>query len=100
MDMIQDNYNIDKNACKEVYVILNRLKLYNRIPEEMRIYIEKNQNEEHAFDFNEKAPLFYQVENEATKTFLTYLFIKYINTNEKDAQMCKEKIVDIMKKIK
>lgn len=97
--MNQDNYNIDKDTLKEVYVVLTRLNLFNRVPEEMRKYIEENQNKDHEFDFNEKALLFYQIENNQTKTFLTYLFMKYINTNEKDAKLCKEKIIDIMRKM-
>lgn len=96
--MNQDNYNIDPNVCREVYVILTRLGLYNRIPEKMRVYIEENQNLEHNFDFNENIPLFYQLENSETKNLLTYFFVKYINTSEKDAINCRNKIIEIMKK--
>ena len=96
--MSQDEYMIDKDVCREVYIILTKLNLYTRIPEELRTYIEENQNLEHNFDFNENAPLYYQLNDNNTKDFLTYLFIKYINTNANDAQYCKNAIIEIMKK--
>ena len=74
--MSQDEYMIDKDVCREVYIILTKLNLYTRIPEELRTYIEENQNLEHNFDFNENAPLYYQLNDNNTKDFLTYLFIK------------------------
>lgn len=95
--MNQDNYLLDNNACREVYIILTRLNLYNRLPENLRKHIEANQNAEYDFEFNEKAPLFYQISNENTKVFLTYLFVKYINTNQADARYCKDTIIEMMK---
>lgn len=95
--MNQDNYLFDKEACTEVYAILTKLNLYNRLPEELKKYIENNQNAEYNFEFNEKVPLFYQISNENTKAFLTYLFVKYINTNKTDANYCKNTIIEIMK---
>lgn len=97
MDLNHDNYSIDKDVCREVYIILNKLDLYNRLPEELRAYIEKNQNMEYKFDFNEKAPLFYQISSNETKSFLTYVFIKYINTNKADMEYCKNTVIEIMK---
>lgn len=97
MDMNQDNYSIDKDVCREVYIILTKLNLYNRIPEELRIYIEGTQNMAHDFEFNEEAPLFYQISDNQTKDFLTYIFIKYINTSKLDAEFCKNTVIEIMK---
>lgn len=99
MDMNHDNYSIDKNVCRELYIILTKLNLYNKVPETLRKYVEENQNMEYNFDFNENTPLFYQISNEKTKDFLTYLFIKYINTSEADATYCRSTIVEIMKNV-
>ena len=41
-------------------------------------YMEKEQDMSHKFDFNEKMPLIYQLENENTKMLITYLVSKYI----------------------
>ena len=95
--MNQDSYLIDKEVCREVYIILNKLNLYSRIPKELKIYLEENQNMEHKFDFNENYPLFFQITNDDTKSFLTYLFIKYLNTNKTDAEYCKNEIIEIMR---
>ena len=57
--MNQDSYLIDKDVCREVYIILNKLNLYSRIPKELKTYLEENQNMEHEFDFNENYPLFF-----------------------------------------
>ena len=96
MAMNQDKYLIDQDVCREVYVILTKLNLYNRLPEELREYIQGNQNINYNFDFNEKMPLYYQLSNNDTKDFLTFLFIKYINTNKKDEEYCKNAIIEVM----
>jgi len=75
--------------------IIPELNLQN-IDEKIEFF-EENQNIEHDFDFNEKFPLFYQITNDETKRFLTYLFIKYINTNKLDAEYCKNTVIEIMK---
>lgn len=93
-----ESFNIGADSFREVYVILNRLNLYNRIPKEIQDYIEENQNIQHKFDFNEKIPLYEQLDNEGTKGMLTYLFIKYINTNHVDAQNIKREMIELMKK--
>lgn len=97
MDTNHANYSIDTNVCREVYVILTKLNLYNRIPESLRNYIEENQNKAHKFDFDKNTPLFYQINNNETKDFLTYLFIKYINTNKVDLEHCKKTVIEIFK---
>lgn len=93
-----ENFNISPDSFREVYIILNKLKLFNRIPKEFQNYIEENQNLEYEFDFNENIELYGQVKNEGTKSLLTYLFIKYINTSLVDAQNLKASIIDLMKK--
>lgn len=97
MKVTMMNFEINENAYRETYIILNKLNLYNRIPEKLRTHIEEKQNIEHEYDFNEKMPLFYQIENIDTKNFLTYLFIKYINTSAEGAENIKESFVDMMK---
>lgn len=95
-----ENFNISKQALRETYIILNKLNLYDRIPKEFQNYIEENQDENYESSFNQQMPLFEQVKIEETKKLLTYLFIKYINTNSEDATNLKNIVIDFMKRQK
>ena len=73
---------IDSKSCKEIYVILNKLGLFYKLPIELKEYIEKNQDLSYEYDFNIDLPLIYQIDNENTKAYISYLYLKYINDNE------------------
>ena len=77
---------IDSKSCKEIYVILNKLDLFYKLPIELKEYIFKNQDLSYKYDFNIDLPLIYQIDNEKTKAYISYLYLKYINDsdNEKD----------------
>ena len=68
----------DGKTLREVYVILERLGMKEKIPAEMMDYLTEKQDLTHQFDFNEHAPLIDQLENENTKILLAYLVDKYI----------------------
>lgn len=77
---------IDSKSCKEVYVILNKLGLFYKLPEGLKEYISKNQSLSYEYDFDRDLPLIYQINNEKTKDYISYLYLKYINdsTHEKE----------------
>ena len=87
--------NIDRDALKEVYIILNELDLYNRIPVELQEYIDENKSDEHTFSFDKDKPLFNQVKNTKTSLLLTYLYTQYIGDNKNTMVILKD-IVDIL----
>ena len=89
---------IDNNALTETYVILNKLKLYYKLPEEFQKYIEMNKNNDYNFDFNENMPLFNQLKNETTRNLISYIYIKYINDSEKNLKFFEKEIQDILNK--
>ena len=70
---------MDSVICKEIYVILNKLGLFYKLPAELKEYISKNQDLSHSYSFNKDMPLIYQIDNEKTKAYLSYLYLKYIN---------------------
>ena len=92
-----DNIEL-KKAFTETFIILNQLNLYNRLPNEFKNYIEQNLIIEHKFSFNQKIPLFEQVDNKITKNLLTYIYINYINTDENVNKFFEEEIIKIINK--
>ena len=75
---------MDSQSCKEIYVILNKLGLFYKLPEKLREYIAENQSLSHEYDFDANLPLFYQIDNEKTKAYISYIYLKYINDNEEE----------------
>lgn len=78
---------IDSKVCKELYVILNKLNLFYKLPEDLQQYISNNQDALYKYDFNTDVPLIYQIENENTKELISYIYLKYINTNMQEKDM-------------
>lgn len=77
---------IDSICCKEIYVILKKLNLINKLPRQLLEYIYTNQDLFHKFDFDEEIPLIYQIDNEKTKEMITYIYLKYINKNNEEKE--------------
>ena len=75
---------IDSKSCKEIYVILNKLGLFYKLPIELKEYIIQNQDLSYEYDFNIDLPLIYQVDNENTKAYISYLYLKYINDSDNE----------------
>ena len=82
---------IDSKSCKEIYVILNKLGLFYKLPRELKEYISENQSISYEYDFNIDLPLIYQINNEKTKEYISYLFLKYINDNDDEKRILLEK---------
>ena len=75
---------IDSKSCKEIYVILNRLGLFYKLPTELKEYIIQNQDLSYEYDFNIDLPLVYQIDSENTKAYISYLYLKYINDSDNE----------------
>lgn len=88
---MEGNRTIDSKSCKEIYVILNKLGLFYKLPIELREYISENQSLSYEYDFNIDLPLIYQINNEKTKEYISYLFLKYINDNDDEKRILLEK---------
>lgn len=84
-----------KNAFTETYIILNELKLFNKIPSELKKLMKENLNNNYNFRFNINVPLFNQVDNQITRNLLTYIYINYINNDSKTIEFLKNEIEDI-----
>lgn len=78
---------IDSISCKEIYVIFNKLGLFNKLPNELKQYISENQSLSYEYDFNIDLPLIYQIDNEKTKEYISYLYLKYINDRDNEKNM-------------
>lgn len=78
---------IDSKSCKEIYVILNKLGLFYKLPEELKEYIHRNQSLSYEYDFNRDLPLIYQINNEKTKAYIAYLYLKYINDSKYEEEL-------------
>ncbi len=87
------NKIIDKKTACETYIILNKLELLSKLPEDLKNYLEVNKDKNVDFDIDVNIPLDIQIENENTKRFLSYIFLKYINDSTEE----KEYILDLCK---
>ncbi len=74
---------ISSKTCSEIYYILTELKQFNKLPQEKQKYIVKNKDNNYKFKFNKNIPLQFQVKSKETRIVLSYLFLKYINKDEK-----------------
>ena len=81
---MEDNRTIDSKSCKEIYVILSKLGLFYKLPEELKEYIYQNQSLSYEYDFDTDLPLIYQINNDKTKAYISYLYIKYINDSSSE----------------
>ena len=70
-------------AFTESFIILNELGLYDRLPDEFKKIIESNCDNNYKFTFNKDIPLFNQVNNSITRNLLTYIYINYIDKDNK-----------------
>lgn len=81
---MEDIRTIDSKSCKEIYVILSKLGLFYKLPEELKEYIYQNQSLSYEYDFDTDLPLIYQINNDKTKAYISYLYIKYINDSSSE----------------
>lgn len=81
---MEDIRTIDSKSCKEIYVILSKLGLFYKLPEELKEYIYQNQSLSYEYDFDNNLPLIYQINNNKTKAYISYLYLKYINDSSSE----------------
>ena len=72
-----------KKSFTEVYIILNELNLYDKIPNELKVMIETDLDRNYIFTFNKEVPLFNQINNDITRNLLTYIYTNYIDKDNK-----------------
>lgn len=84
---------IDSKSCKEIYIILNKLGVFNKLPTELQEYIFKNQNLSYKYDINVDLPLIYQIDNEETRRYISYIYLKYINDNVNEKNILLNKYI-------
>lgn len=82
---------ISKKAYSETYIIFTKLELLNDLPDEVKQNLINNKANNYKFSFNQKIPLYEQVEDEGTKTLISYLYLKYINKNQEEKSILLEK---------
>ena len=76
------NKTSDASVYTEIYVILNKLGFFDKLPSELKKYIEESKSTSYKYDFDMNIPLIYQIDNKKTKAYLSYLFLKYINDSD------------------
>lgn len=81
---------IDNITCLEIYTILTELNLFKRIPNEIQNYIINTKSNEHIFLFEKNMPIQFQTTNKNTMVVLSYLYLKYINTDLQKEEILKE----------
>lgn len=83
MKRLMNAIDISK-TYKEVYVILNKLDLLKLIPDKTVALLKNNMDQDYNFDISTSIPLEEQKISVDTKTFISYLYLKYINKNIKE----------------
>lgn len=84
-----------REAFSETFIILNDLKLYNKLPDDFKKIIESYYDKNYKFSFNKDVPLFNQVNNDITRNLITYIYINYIDKD--NDSFIKSELDDILK---
>lgn len=90
MDETMKTIEISK-TYKEVYVILSKLDLLKLLPVKVVQLLKNNMNQDYNFDISTSIPLEEQKIGLDTKTFLSYLYLKYINKNTNERKYLEQK---------
>lgn len=85
------NNIIDNETYYETYTILKQLNLLEELPDDIKTQIISKGNLEGNFSIDRDIPLYEQIDNEQTKILLSYLYLKYINKNEKERRILIER---------
>ena len=70
---------------------MKELELLNDLPDEVKQNLINNKANNYKFSFNQEIPLYEQIEDEDTKTLISYLYLKYINKNQEEKNILLEK---------
>lgn len=83
----------DKKLITETFVVFRNLGLLSKLPEDVKIILENNSDEDFEFEYNTKIPLYEYNLDEATSNMISYLYIKYICSDKEK----KEKLINKIK---
>lgn len=76
---------------KEVYVILNKLDLLKLLPLKVVELLKNNMDQDYNFDIVASIPLEEQEISLDARTFISYLYLKYINKNKNERKYLENK---------
>ena len=65
---------IDVDVINESYIVLEKLELLHKLPENVLSFLKSNLDENYSFTINTDMPLDLQINNENTKVYISYLF--------------------------
>lgn len=82
----------------ETYIVLEKLDLLKDLPDSLQELIEKNYDEYITFVYNDALPLEYQALSQETRTYLTYLYIKYFCKSSDERKQYQKIIAENTKK--
>ena len=71
---------------KEVYVILSKLDLLKLLPIKVIELLKNNMDQDYNFDIVTSIPLEEQEISLDARTFISYLYLKYINKNKHERE--------------
>lgn len=78
---------IDVDVINESYIVLEKLELLHKLPENVLSFLKSNLDENYSFTINPDMPLDLQINNENTKVYISYLFLKYINDSKEEKDL-------------
>ena len=78
---------IDIDVINESYIVLEKLDLLHKLPENVLSFLKSNLDENYSFTINPDMPLDLQINNENTKAYISYLFLKYINDSKEEKDL-------------
>ena len=78
---------IDVDVINESYIVLEKLELLHKLPENVLSFLKSNLDENYSFTINPDMPLDLQINNENTKAYISYLFLKYINDSKEEKEL-------------
>ena len=76
---------------KEVYVILSKLDLLKLLPIKVIELLKNNMDQDYNFDIVTSIPLEEQEISLDARTFISYLYLKYINKNKHEREFLEQK---------
>ena len=76
---------------KEVYVILSELDLLKLLPIKVIELLKNNMDQDYNFDIVTSIPLEEQEISLDARTFISYLYLKYINKNKHEREFLEQK---------
>ena len=83
-----------RKVYTEAYVILEKLKLLEQLPVEVKELLENNYDSNIEFEYDDSLSIEYQNLDKETKIFLSYLYVKYFCESLDEKKQYKSIIVE------